>query len=441
MHLLAGEAGRIEDGASAIDLDQPPGDIVFLSAADSELAALARAAAAHGGPTLRLANLARLTHPLSVDLYIEKTLRHARLIVVRMMGGAGYWPYGLERLRALARAGGPALVIVPGDAQWDTALEAFTTIDGEAARRLWRYLVEGGTRNIDHAFAFMAYLVGRGALPPAPEVLPRAGYYRPGRGPVAFRDLDLDSGRPVAAIVFYRALLDGASHAPIDALAEALQAEGIAALPIFVASLKDRESEGFLADAFERTPPAIVLNTTSFAVSKLGAAHDGTVLDLPGKPVLQVILAGSSEEAWRAGSRGLLPRDLTMNVVLPEVDGRLITRAVSFKAEVAEGGFTATVYRPVADRVAFVAAQAAAWVRLAAKRPAERRVAIVLSNYPDRVGRIANGVGLDTPASAVRIAAAMAGAGYAVGDFPDSSAALMLLLTSAAAITSPRWGE
>ena len=272
MHLLAGEAGRIEDGASAIDLDQKPGDIVFLSAADSELAALARVAAAHGEPTFRLANLARLTHPLSVDLYAEKTLGRARLIVVRMMGGTGYWPYGLERLRALARAGGPALVVIPGDGQWDAALEPFTTIDGEAARRLWRYLVEGGPANIAHAFAFMVHLIGRGVAPPTPEVLPRAGYYRPGRGPVVFRDLGLDPERPVAAIVFYRALLDGASSAPIDALAEALAAEGMAALPIFVASLKDRESEGFLADAFERTSPAIVLNTTSFAVSSRSAS-------------------------------------------------------------------------------------------------------------------------------------------------------------------------
>jgi len=172
MHLLAGEAGRIEDGGTAVDLDQKPGDIVFLSAADSELAALARVASAHDGPSLRLANLARLTHPLSVDLYVEKTLRHARLIVVRMMGGAGYWPYGLERLRALARAGGPALAVIPGDAQWDAALETFTTIGGEAARRLWRYLVEGGPANIDHAFAFMAHLIGRAAPPPEPEALP-----------------------------------------------------------------------------------------------------------------------------------------------------------------------------------------------------------------------------------------------------------------------------
>ena len=60
---------------------------------------------------------------MSVDLYIEKTVAHAKLVVVRMMGGAGYWPYGLDRLRALARGGGPRLIVVPGDDHWDAGLE------------------------------------------------------------------------------------------------------------------------------------------------------------------------------------------------------------------------------------------------------------------------------------------------------------------------------
>ena len=102
MHVLAGEIGRVDDGGAAVDLGQSPGDIVVLSSADSELAALAAAAARRspGAPSLRLANLMRLAHPMSVDLHAGATLGRARLVVVRMMGGAGYWPYGLERLRA-----------------------------------------------------------------------------------------------------------------------------------------------------------------------------------------------------------------------------------------------------------------------------------------------------------------------------------------------------
>ena len=290
----------------------------------------------------------------------------------------------------------------------------------------WRYLVEGGAENMRRALAFFDHLVGASEAPPPPLVLPRAGFYWPGEGevPLDFVAARAAPGQPVAALVFYRALVHGDSTAPIDALVAALAEEGIAALPVFVASLKDRESEALIADAFARLPPDIVLTTTSFAVSKIGTAHAGTILDAPGRPVLQVVLAGSSEAAWRESPRGLSPRDLTMNVVLPEVDGRILTRAVSFK----EARGAATVYAPVADRIRFVARQAAAWVKLAQKPPAERRVALVLSNYPDRDGRIANGVGLDSPESAVRLAAAMADAGYALPGFPTTSAGLMARL-------------
>ena len=433
MHLLAGDTARIDDGDIAVDLDQAPGEIVFLSSADSELAALAAAAARTGRATrLRFANLMQLAHPLSVDLYVEKTLAGARLVVVRLMGGVGYWPHGTDRLRALARGGGPLLVVVPGEDRWDTTVEACSTAPVEECRRLWRYLVEGGAENADRALAFMDHLIDRGPRPAEAIVLDKAGCYWPGKGAVSLDAIAarVGAGLPVAPIVFYRSILQGGSTAPIDALAEALAAEGIAGLPVFVTSLKDRDGEAFLDRLFRRFAPALVLNTTAFSVSTVGTEGGATVLDRPGRPVLQVVLAGSSEEAWRESTRGLLPHDLIMNVVLPEVDGRVLTRAVSFKAERFDRATASrtTTYRPVADRIAFVAGQAAAWVRLARRPVGERRIALVLSNYPNRDGRIANGVGLDTPESAVRLAVAMSEAGYDLAGFPPTSAGLMAAL-------------
>ncbi len=424
MHLLAGDVAGIEDGEMAVDLEQPAGDIIVLSAADTEIAALSTAARARpaGAPTLRFANLGRLSHPMSVDLYLEKTVATAKLVVVRMMGGAGYWPYGLDELRALARRGGPRLVVVPGEDQWDSNLEQYCTADIEQCRLAWRYLVEGGAENARRALAFFDHLAGAGEAPAAPLVLPRAGCYLPGLGEVSLDEVTARvAGRPVAAVMFYRALVLGEATAPVDALVSALESEGIAAIPIFVARLKDRESAAFVQKAFEALPPSVVLNTTAFAVSSIGEAHGGTPLDAPGRPVLQVVLAGSAESAWQDSARGLTPQDLTMNVVLPEVDGRILTRAVSFKGE--RDGVTTHIAHP--ERVAFVARQAAGWVRLGAKPPEERRVALVLSNYPDRDGRIANGVGLDTPESAARVAASLADAGYVLSGFPETGADLM----------------
>ena len=118
MHLLATKPGSISDGAEAVDLGQSPGEIVVLSAADSELACLASARARlegeHAFPSLRLASLLRLGHPMSVDVYVENTLARARLIVVRLLGGRGYWPYGVEQVATICRERGIAARLPAG---------------------------------------------------------------------------------------------------------------------------------------------------------------------------------------------------------------------------------------------------------------------------------------------------------------------------------------
>src|SRR6516225_6705483 len=166
MHLLAAKPGTISDGSAAVDLGQTPGDIVVLSAADSELACLAAAqrrliAGEKDWPSLRLASLLKLGHHYSVDLYIDEVLSRARLIVVRLLGGRGYWPYGIDRLASLARERGIALAFLPGDDQPDADLASMATLPREAAHRLWRYLVEGGAGNAEQFLRFAASLLGR----------------------------------------------------------------------------------------------------------------------------------------------------------------------------------------------------------------------------------------------------------------------------------------
>src|SRR5690606_18967126 len=325
-----------------------------------------------------------------VDLYVENTVRRSRLVLLRLLGGAGYWSYGLDRLIETARGHGLSLVVVPGDDRWDPDLAARSTVGLEAAERLWRYCVEGGAGNLANALRFAAHLIGSAEEPEPPRPLPRAGLFMPGQ---TAPDLDAirqtwgDPGAPVAAIVFYRALVYGAATAPIEALAEALAREGVNALPIFVASLKEAESAAVIDALFEACPPDVVINATAFAVSSAGRSHRPTVLDRPGVPVLQAVFSSSSEDGWRDSDQGLGPRDLAMHVVLPEVDGRIFTRAVSFKEEGVRDQATQSVpvrFVPKPDRIAFVAALASNWSRLRRTPDAQRRVAIVLSNYPNQ---------------------------------------------------------
>ncbi|MEP3047360.1 MAG: cobaltochelatase subunit CobN [Roseibium sp.] len=437
MHILASQTRRIDDGGDAVDFGQSPADILFLSAADTELGSFAAAHAGLSGAkaSLRLANLMALSHPYSVDLYAEQTVRGSKLVILRILGGIEYWRYGLERFEEEARASGIDLIVIPGDDKWDETLTSLSTRPESDVRRVWRYCVEGGSENYSNALRFAAHLIGKADEPAHPVPLPRAGIYLPGHAAPdydALRSSWSDPNRPVAAITFYRALVQGSQTAPVDALVKALDKAGINTLPVYVSSLKEAESIAVLDALFQQAQPDVVLNGTAFAVSKAGAPHQPTPLDKWGKPVLQVVFSSSSKEGWEESDQGLSIRDLAMHVVLPEIDGRLLTRAVSFKEE---GTFddatqsTPVKFIPVPDRMRFVADLAGNWARLAHVPAKTKRTALILANYPNKDGRLANGVGLDTPASCVNVLKAMQAAGYDTGTVPKTSAELMGVLT------------
>ncbi|MBE3637231.1 cobaltochelatase subunit CobN [Mangrovicoccus algicola] len=436
MHLLAAQPGAVNDGTEPVDPGQSPADVIFLSAADTDLAALSAARAAMADPPgLRLANMGWLSHPFTVDTYIEQTCLGARLVVARVLGGVGYFRYALEQLSARLGAAGISLALLPGCDRPDEELFALSTVSRADWEALGAYLREGGPANAAAFLEFCAHLIGQGPRPAAAQPLLRAGCWWPGQGVTGPDDLrgHWQAEAPVVALVFYRALLAGAGLDPVTQMVAALQARGLNPLPVFVASLKDPVSIATLEGIFAAAPPDLVLNATSFAVSspdpaQWQGARPDTVLDAPGAPVLQIVLSGGGREAWADSARGLAARDVAMNVALPEIDGRILSRAISFKDEAWHDAATEcriAAYRGDAGRVAFVAELAANWVALARARPAERRVALVLANYPNRDGRLANGVGLDTPEATVAVLGALAAAGYRVTDPPTDSAALM----------------
>ena len=432
MHLLQATPGAVTDGSEAVDLGQDAGDIVFLSAADTELAALsaAQASLGEGAPSLRLANLMQLGHNMSVDLYVEQVIAGARLVVVRLLGGESYWPYGVEQIHAACRAKGIKLALLPGDEQPDPGLSAFSMLEEEAALRLWRYCIEGGPENARNFLLYGASLLGHDGDWQEPRPLLRAGLFWPGLTRPSLDDLRAQwrTAAPVAAIVFYRALLQAGNLAPVAALIAALQARGVNALPLYCNSLKDAQSAEVVRGLLSEAKAEIVLNATGFALSAPGAARAETPFDVCDGPVLQVVFSGGNAKAWAEGTTGLSARDIAMNVALPEVDGRVITRAVSFKGEARYDAATQTsvvAYEPQADRIDFVAELARNWLRLRRLPAAKRSLAIVLANYPNRDGRLGNGVGLDTPAGTMNVLRALQAEGYDCGALPADGQALI----------------
>ncbi|MGP0127968.1 MAG: cobaltochelatase subunit CobN [cyanobacterium endosymbiont of Rhopalodia musculus] len=439
MHRIAATPGGWNpDNEGVIFVEQNPAPIIFLSAADTDIQTLAYAIKhlPTNFPAIRAVNLLQLQQQLSIDSYADTVLSQAKVIVLRLLGGRSYWSYGLEVVKEIAISLKIHLFILPGDDHPDPDLMSHSTVSLSHSNQLWRYLTEGGIENWVNALKFICDIYQKTSYhPPTPQPVPKFGLY-------SWQDLDKTSlnSYPNLALLFYRSNYLAGNLLVIDNLCQALAKRGLTSWPIFVSSLRDLEVQGKLIDYFKQfknNPIQLILNTTSFSLAKINS-DSGNIDNLNlwknlNLPVLQVILSGGTFEQWQSSYQGLNPRDVAMNVALPEVDGRIITRAVSFKSVQAWNKDLETdvvIYQPIGDRINFVADLTQNWIRLKTTPIAERKIALILANYPNKNGRIANGVGLDTPASCLETLKALKKAGYQVIDIPETEDKLIERLTT-----------
>lgn len=433
MHLLRTQPGGFVPDDSIADLGQTPAELVILCSGDSHLALLAEASKHLPAdyPSLRLANPMQVQNHASVDLYVDQVLRHAKVILISLHGGIGYWRYGVEQLMQLAERG-VEVILVPGDDRPDPELADRCTVPAEQAERLWQYLRQGGMPNAQSLFGYLGNTwFGRNEACQPPQALPRTVIYHPARPTAELADWQAQwqADQPVVPLLFYRSHLQAANTGFVDTFCTRLQAAGLNPLPIAVASLKEAACLAQVQAWMDEAGAAVILNTTGFAQSSPEAPHLRPFRrDIP---VIQAICAQDNQTLWQASEQGLGARDLAMHIALPELDGRIISRAISFKdlAWHNERSQSDVVcYTAHVERMDFVAELARKWAALAQLPNASKRIALVLANYPTRDGRIGNGVGLDTPAAALNILQAMQQQGYPVADLPDSGTALIQAL-------------
>jgi len=417
--------------------------ILFCSNADTELLALRSVIDDLPGELGEI----RGVHPARTDMESLRRDESFELVVVRLLGGRGAWEAPFDELRSDCLQRGVPLVAVGGEAAPDAELARASSVPAGVVAEAHRYLAAGGPANLANLLLFLSdtlLLRGHGFEPPAElaahGVWTGAGLGRPG----ATRR----SPRPLVAVVFYRAHLVAGNTTYVAELCAALEAAGADALPIFTYSLR--------ADA-DGTVPAVrlcseagvdVVITSTLAAGAAGASGAAGATGAPGGcedalweipalvelgvAVIQSPASSRSREAWAADAAGLSPVDVAMGVAIPEFDGRIIGPTAVFK-EVVDGGsgpgreVVATRTDPErAERLARLA------VRLATLRrrpPEAKRVAVVLSAYPTKRSRLGNAVGLDTPASAIEVLEALAGAGYRVERIPPDGDTLMAELT------------
>ena len=405
-----------------------PITILLVSTADTDLLA-ARASGDPAGSRYRVANPARLAEDGLAAL-----LSGVDVAVVRLLGGAGVWEGGLA---ALARAGVPT-VALGGEATPDADLMALSSVPVPVVAAVSRYLIAGGPENFTRLADYLegALLSGGGsggisgaeadAQAAPPLEMPEYGV-REGRA--------ANPDRPTVGVVYYRAHELSGNTGFVDVLCDAVEAAGANALPVYCGSLRSLADGDGLVELLRGCDALVVTVLAGGGAVAAGASAGGDedawdvgALKSLDVPVIQGLSLTTSRAVWAESSAALSPMDAAMQVAIPEFDGRLVSAPFSFK-EVGEDGIAVYVADP--ERAARVAGIAVRHAALSRKTNADKKIGILLSSYPTKHARIGNAVGLDTPASAVRLLHAMRDAGYQVSEFPEDGDTLIHSLIAA----------
>ncbi|WP_188850484.1 magnesium chelatase subunit H [Aureimonas glaciei] len=285
----------------------------------------------------------------------------------------------------------------------------------------------------------------RGALKPAaPVAYPEVGVYHPDMpGRIAERAalLPAHGRRGTVGLLGLRSYMLAGNAEHYDGVIRALEARGINVVPAFASGLDSRPAiEAFFMRDGHATVDALV-SLTGFSLVGGPAYNDSRAAeDMLAKLGVPYIAGHPAElqtlEQWGASDRGLLPVESTIMVAIPELDGA--TGPIVF------GGRSDHAGKPCAgcergctfapgpqsrdmhacpERAEMLAARIDRLVQLRRTARAERKIAIVLFNFPPNAGNSGTAAFLSVFASLHATLTAMKRAGYRV-DVPATVDAL-----------------
>jgi len=429
----------------------------LLSHADTDLLTMhhARSSLPQGFAPLDGMSLGKITSSEHMASLLAGPLARANIVVVRVLGGIPSVP-GFGLLTEHVRSRGKHLLVLSGTGTLDPELTAASSVAPAVIHEATAYLQSGGVNNFAHCLRFLSdHLLLTGFGYDRPEQEPEHGIYHPDlpRNAIltdwlAKRDL----AKPTVGLLFYRSHWMSGNLGFVDSMVREIERQGANVLPVFTATLKETAAPPSGLSNVDRWPAAfqfffdgnqrlidVLISTISFAMGEInpGGLTPGNWSAAPltafNVPVLQAICASTMRWQWQASSRGLNPLDTAMNVALPEFDGRIITVPVSFKEPLKnrapESANTAVVhYQSDEERMARVVSLTLRFARLRHLPNKKKRIAFILTNAAGKASRIGNAVGLDAPASLIKIFESLHERGYRVQDMPENGDTLIKTL-------------
>jgi magnesium chelatase subunit H len=325
---------------------------------------------------------------------------------------------GEQQMRMLRRI--PKILrFIPGPAQ-----------DVRAYFLTMQYLFAGSDDNMASLVRFLVdrYAAGprsalRGQVKAAlPADYPDLGLYHPRlKGRIADRAEALPvphaPQRGTVGLLVMRSYILAGNTGHYDGVIAALEARGLRVIPAFATGLDARPAiERFFMRDGQATVDAVV-SLTGFSLVGGPAYNDAraaeemlAALDVPYLATLSVEF--QSLEQWQASERGLMPVEATIMVAIPELDGS--TGPMVFGGRSSENDGSSRDMHVHGERADTLAARVDRLVSLRRTPRDQRKVAIVLFNFPPNAGNTGTAAYLSVFASLHRTLAALRDDGYDV---------------------------
>ena len=401
------------------------------------------------GEVSRLTRMGRfdMAKPASGVLALLKKLRGKSGAEAAKDGKAPSASSGERQMKMLRRL--PQLLkFIPGTAQdvraYFLTLQYWLGGSQDNVVNMVRFLVDryAGMAGSDGA---RAALRGRTAAD-GPVEYPEVGVYHPrlpGRLSAEIGALPqlvpAERARGRVGLLLLRSYLLAGNARHYDGVIAALEVQGLQVVPAFASGLDSRPAieRFFMADG--RATVDAVLSLTGFSLVGGPAYNDSRAaeailaqLDVPYVAAHSVEFQSLPE--WGGSARGLLPVETTIMVAIPELDGA--TGPGVYGGRGGPAGSTCkgcekachfeqadTDMQTCSERTAMLAARVARLVALRRKARAERRVAMVVFNFPPNAGNLGTAAHLSVFESAFETLKGLQREGYTV-ELPESADAL-----------------
>ncbi len=359
-------------------------------------------------------------------------------LLQKMRGARGEGRSSGERQMNMLRRLPALLKYVPGPAQdvraYFLSMQYWMGGTAENLANLVRFTVRR------YAAAERAPYRERLAAVAEPVVYPEVGVWHPDLPGLGIAEeaaaLPARPNMPCVGILVGRSYLLAGNTAHYAAVVRAIEARGMRALPMFASALDARPALARFAGVresadggWERAGAAVdaLVNLTGFSLVGGPAYNDAAaareVLGAIDVPYLALqTLEFQSVAEWQGDARGLNPLQATLQVAIPELDGAIAPAVYGGKGR-GSVERPAAASEPVAERVEAIADRIAKLVRLRRTPRAERKVAVVLFNFPPNAGNTGSAAYLNVFPSLQRVLAGLAEQGYTVA-IPESPDAL-----------------